>query len=110
LPALARWLSPEQQELLRKHAPERVELATGKTPRVRYAAGALPYLALRIQELYDVRAIPRIAMGRVTPLVHVLAPNQRPVQVTHDLESFWREHYPALKKQLSRRYPKHEWR
>jgi len=40
----------------------------------------------------------------------VLAPNNRPVQITDDLENFWQTHYPAIKKALSRRYPKHEWR
>jgi ATP-dependent helicase HrpB len=42
-------------------------------------------------------------------VVHLLAPNQRPVQVTSDLPGFWVKHYPALRKQLMRRYPKHQW-
>ncbi|MCX7590907.1 MAG: hypothetical protein N2255_04695, partial [Kiritimatiellae bacterium] len=65
--------------------------------------------ALRIQELYGVTTLPRIAMGRVSLTVQVLAPNMRPVQVTRDLASFWREHYPRIKSELQRRYPKHEW-
>jgi ATP-dependent helicase HrpB len=57
-----------------------------------------------------VRAVPSIAMGRVTPVVKILAPNMRPVQVTTDLERFWTEHYPEIRPALARRYPKHEWR
>lgn len=110
VPSLSAWLSPAQQEMLRQHAPERLRLANGKMPRLRYAANALPHIALRIQELFDVRDVPRIALGRVAPLVHVLAPNMRPMQVTHDLAGFWRDHYPGLRKSLARRYPKHEWR
>ena len=44
--------------------------------------------------------------GRVALTVHLLAPNGRAVQVTRDLENFWAQHYPALRRQLSRRYPK----
>jgi len=108
--ALKAWLSPTQQELLDKHAPERLNLSNGKSPKVSYEVGNPPHIALRIQELYDVNTTPKIAMGRVPVLVHVLAPNTRPVQITQDLAGFWREHYPRVKQELQRKYPKHEWR
>ena len=60
---------------------------------------------MRIQELYDVNATPRIAMGRVPVLVHILAPNMRPVQITQDLAGFWREHYPRVKQECSGSIP-----
>jgi ATP-dependent helicase HrpB len=41
--------------------------------------------------------------------MEILAPNQRPVQITDDLESFWRRTYPEVRKQLRGRYPKHPW-
>jgi ATP-dependent helicase HrpB len=107
---LKAWLSPTQQDLLDKHAPERLNLANGKTPKISYELGNPPHIALRIQELYDVNTTPKIAMGRVPVLIHILAPNMRPVQITQDLAGFWREHYPRLKQELQRKYPKHEWR
>ena len=69
-----------------------------------------PHIALRIQELFDVSETPKIAMGRTAVLLHILAPNMRPVQITQDLAGFWREHYPKIKSELQRRYPKHQWR
>ena len=54
-------------------------------------------------------ASPSLVDGTVPITLHLLAPNRRAVQVTTDLESFWRTHYPGLRKQLSRRYPKHDW-
>jgi ATP-dependent helicase HrpB len=42
-------------------------------------------------------------------VIHLLAPNRRAVQVTTDLAGFWERHYPSLRKELSRRYPKHKW-
>jgi len=109
-PVVKSWLSPAQQELVEKHAPERLTLANGRTPKVIYETGAPPHIAIRIQELYDVNATPKIAMGRVPILVHILAPNMRPVQITQDLAGFWREHYPRVKQELQRKYPKHQWR
>jgi ATP-dependent helicase HrpB len=110
LPVLRGWLSDAQRGLLDKYAPERLTLPNGRQPKVVYEAGKAPYIALRIQELYDVSAPLTVAMGRVRVLVHVLAPNQRPVQITDDLGSFWKNGYPQVKKDLRGRYPKHEWR
>lgn len=104
------WLSDAQLQLLDRHAPERLPLSNGRVPKVVYEPGAPPHIALRIQELYDVSHTPRIAMGRVPVQVRILAPNLRPVQITHDLGNFWREHYPRIKQELQRKYPKHEWR
>jgi ATP-dependent helicase HrpB len=104
------WLSPWQQDLLDKHAPERVTLSNGRTPKVTYEAQGPPFISMRIQELFDVSQTPRIAQGRIALSVHILAPSMRPVQVTQDLANFWREHYPGIKSELGRKYPKHEWR
>ncbi|HWW03627.1 MAG TPA: ATP-dependent helicase HrpB [Candidatus Acidoferrum sp.] len=109
-PVVKSWLSHAQHELLDKHAPERLTLANGRTPKVAYEPGAPPHIAVRIQELYEVNATPRIALARVPVLVHILAPNLRPVQITQDLAGFWREHYPRVKQELQRKYPKHQWR
>ena len=104
------WLSPAQQQLVEKHAPERLTLTNGRTSRVAYEPGNPPHIALRIQQLFGVNTTPRIAMGRVPVLLHILAPSQRPVQITQDLAGFWRDHYPRIKQELQRKYPRHEWR
>jgi ATP-dependent helicase HrpB len=109
-PVVQSWLSHAQRELVDKHAPERLNLPNGKTPKVTYEPGRAPFVSMRIQELYDIMQTPKIAMGRVPVVVHILTPGFKPVQVTQDLGGFWREHYPKLKSELQRRYPKHEWR
>jgi len=109
-PLVMSWLSGTQRELLDKHAPERLTLPNGRTPKVVYENGKSPHIALRIQELYDVNQTPKIALGRVPLLVHILTPGMKPVQITQDLAGFWREHYPRIKSELQRKYPKHLWR
>jgi len=109
-PIVMSWLSHAQRELLDKHAPERLKLPNDRTPKVSYEPGKSPYISLRIQDLYDVTQTPKIAMGRVPVTVHILTPGMKPIQVTQDMASFWREQYPKVKSELARRYPKHFWR
>jgi ATP-dependent helicase HrpB len=109
-PVVMSWLSEPQRGLLDKHAPERLTLPNGRTPKVAYEVTGSPYISLRIQELYDVTQTPKIALGRVPVLVHILTPGMKPIQITQDLASFWREHYPRIKSELQRKYPKHLWR
>jgi ATP-dependent helicase HrpB len=109
-PVVMSWLSQSQRELLDKHAPERLTLPNDRTPKVSYENGKSPFISLRIQELYDVNQTPKIAMGKIPVVVHILTPGMKPIQVTQDLGSFWREHYPKIKPELARKYPKHFWR
>ena len=109
-PMVKSWLSAAQLDLLDHMAPERFDLPGGRRAKITYADNAPPTLAARIQDLYGVDGDLRIAGGKVSLLIQVLAPNQRPVQVTTSLSNFWKESYPKLKQELSRKYPKHEWR
>jgi ATP-dependent helicase HrpB len=110
LPIVKSWLSRQQQARVEEYAPERIQLPRGRGVKVAYSSDAPPTIAARIQDLYGVKEGFWIAKRRVPVRIQVLAPSNRPVQVTENLEVFWRETYPKLKQQLRRRYPKHEWR
>ena len=110
LHAVKSLLSAAQIALVEKHVPERVALANDRSVKVQYDGAAEPFVSARIQELFGVESLPAIASGRVPLVIHILAPNQRPVQITKDLPGFWRDHYPRIKQELRRKYPKHEWR
>ncbi len=110
LPTVKAWLSPEQDGLLDHYAPPGIELPRGRKVKLVYTEKEPPVLSARVQDLYDLHQNPRVADGRIGVLIHVLAPNQRPVQVTADIGTFWKNSYPEIKKQLQGRYPKHEWR
>ncbi len=102
-------LSYEQLEAVRREAPERLEVPSGSHIKLLYEPGKPPVLAARIQELFGLAETPRVAAGRVPVLLHLLAPNGRPQQVTHDLRSFWENTYPQVRKELQGRYPRHSW-
>jgi ATP-dependent helicase HrpB len=110
LPVVKTWLSRQQQAWIDEHAPERIELPRGRAVKVVYFPDAAPTIAARIQDLYGVKEALWIAGRRVRLRIEVLAPSNRPVQVTENLSLFWRDTYPKLKLELKRRYPKHEWR
>jgi len=107
--ALRSSLAWEELQALERHAPERLELPSGNRARLVYEPGRPPILAARIQELFGWTATPRVAAGRIPVLLHLLAPNFRPQQVTDDLASFWTSTYGVVRKELRRRYPKHDW-
>ncbi len=102
-------LSWQQLQALEREAPERLEVPSGSRIQVQYEPGRPPVLAARIQEMFGLAETPRLAAGRVPVLMHLLAPNYRPQQVTHDLRSFWETTYPQVRKELQGRYPKHAW-
>jgi ATP-dependent helicase HrpB len=110
MPFLRDWLTAEQRAVLDDYLPERLVMANGRKSRLEYGKEGPPVLSARIQELFGVEGKFAIGHGRVPVKIQVLAPNQRPIQVTDDLTNFWREVYPKIKPELSRRYPRHEWR
>lgn len=108
-PELEALWRPDVVALAARALPLRVALPSGRSLSVHYPRGAPPFVASRLQDFFGLREGPRICDGRVPLVLHLLAPNQRPVQVTTDLAGFWERHYPTLRRELARRYPRHAW-
>jgi ATP-dependent helicase HrpB len=105
--ASARLIGTLRPPNLDRLAPERFTLPGGRQVKVHYEPGKPPWIESRLQDFFGSSETPRIG---ATPLVvHLLAPNRRPVQVTSDLAGFWQRLYPQVRRELSRRYPKHKW-
>ena len=103
-------LPPGSRPLLDRLAPDRIALPGGRSARVHYEAGDKPpWIESRLQDFFGMAAGPSVAGGRAPLVLHLLAPNQRAVQVTTDLAGFWERHYPGIRKELMRRYPRHAW-
>jgi len=109
LPTIQAALDYPVLQAIEREAPERIEVPSGSRIRLEYSQDRPPILAVRIQEIFGLMQTPRIARGRVPVLLHLLAPNFRPQQVTDDLASFWVNTYPEVRRELKRRYPKHSW-
>jgi ATP-dependent helicase HrpB len=107
--ALESQLPPQARRLLEEIAPDRIRLPGGRQVRVHYEPNQPPWVASRLQDFFGMRQTPSVARGAVPVVVRLLAPNNRPVQMTTDLAGFWERLYPQLRKELGRRYPKHRW-
>jgi ATP-dependent helicase HrpB len=103
-------LTPRQLAQLDLLAPTHVDVPSGSRIRLNYSAdGALPVLAVKLQEMFGLADTPTVNNGRTRVLLHLLSPAQRPIQVTQDLRSFWQNAYPEVRKELRGRYNKHPW-
>ncbi len=108
--ALHHHMDWEKQQKLEQLAPESIAVPSGSKIKLKYFPnGAPPVLAVRLQEVFGLSTTPKINEGRTPVLMHLLSPGFKPVQITSDLESFWGNTYYEVRKELKRRYPKHEW-
>ncbi len=90
-------------------APHRLQMPSGAQARVTYDAAEPPVVSVKLQEAFGWTQTPRLADGRVPVVLHLLSPARRPVAITADLSSFWRQGYPQVRADLRARYPKHPW-
>jgi len=109
LEVLLSALDHKQRAAFEAAAPDSIALPSGRRVRLEYEDGKPPWIESRLQDFFGWTEGPRLAKGRVPVTLHLLAPNKRAVQVTGDLKGFWERHYPAVRKELMRRYPRHAW-
>ena len=103
-------LNYDQQQALDRIAPTHVKLPSGRNARIHYRKGAeAPIVSARLQDCFGLTATPRVDEGKRPVLMELLSPGFKPVQLTQDLEGFWKETYFEVRKELRRRYPKHRW-
>ena len=90
-------------------APQTLAVPTGSRIHLEYGSGVQPVLAVRLQEMFGQRETPTVGGGEVKVLIHLMSPAGRPLAVTQDLPSFWKNAYPDVRKEMRGRYPKHHW-
>jgi ATP-dependent helicase HrpB len=102
-------LSAHDFRALERLAPSHLQVPSGSRIAVEYNAAGSPTLSVKLQELFGLTETPRVGGGTTPVTIHLLSPAGRPLAVTQDLRSFWKNTYPDIRKQLRARYPKHPW-
>jgi ATP-dependent helicase HrpB len=102
-------LTDAQRRSLDRELPANITLPGGRPLRVNYEPDKPPWVSSRLQDFFGMSSTPVLCGGKVPLTLHLLAPNQRAVQVTTDLSGFWQKHYPGIRRELMRRYPRHSW-
>ncbi|MEH6556618.1 MAG: ATP-dependent helicase HrpB [Oceanicoccus sp.] len=99
------WQLSQQLAIL---APITITVPSGHQARIDYSQQS-PVLNVKLQEMFGCQSTPTIAEGKIKLIVQLLSPARRPLQVTQDLEGFWKTSYHEVKKEMKGRYPKHPW-
>jgi ATP-dependent helicase HrpB len=100
-------LHHRQRQLLDRQAPTTIVVPSGSRVRVTYDGASSPVVSVKLQEMFGQEDTPLI--GGVKAVVHLLSPAGRLLAVTQDLQSFWKNIYPEVRKEMRGRYPKHPW-
>ena len=102
-------VDPVTLQWLDRELPESIRVPSGSKCTIQYDNGEYPVLAVRIQEIFGWKKVPLLGSGKVSMSLALLSPAYRPIQMTSDLESFWENTYPEVKRELQRKYPRHSW-
>jgi len=107
--ALRTLLDRDAERRLAELAPETLMVPSGSRLRLDYEDPSAPCVAVKLQEVFGAPETPRVGGGRVPVTFKLLSPAQRPLQITRDLASFWRDAYVEVRKDMRGRYPRHHW-
>ncbi|MBX3021084.1 MAG: ATP-dependent helicase HrpB [Bdellovibrionales bacterium] len=102
-------LSKDVLRTMENEVPARFTAPSGVSHPIQYDEMHSAFVEVRLQELFGLLNTPRIVFGKVPLTFRLLSPGFRPVQITSDLENFWRSGYLEVRKELRLRYPKHSW-
>lgn len=102
-------ISHEVLNEFHKLVPETFKAPSEKQYPIHYLETEDPFVEIRLQELFGLTKNPVIGMEQKPLVFKLLAPSQRPIQVTSDIEGFWKGSYFDVRKDLKGRYPKHAW-
>ncbi|VAW64806.1 ATP-dependent helicase HrpB [hydrothermal vent metagenome] len=102
-------LSWDQLQYIDTMAPELITVPSGSAIKIDYSDITQPVLAVRLQEVFGLMDTPLLLNGQCKIMLHLLSPARRPVQITQDLNSFWKTAYHDVKKELRGKYKKHYW-
>jgi len=106
---LLNQLSWEQQQQVKQFAPERIDVPSGSSVNIDYSDPEQPVLAVRLQEVFGLYDTPTLLNGQCKLMMHLLSPARKPMQITQDLNSFWKTTYHDVKKELRGKYKRHYW-
>jgi ATP-dependent helicase HrpB len=107
--AMQALLTHQQRHQLDEAAPTQFLAPTGHRHVIDYTGPNAPSVAIRVQELFGLKAHPTIAGGRLALTLELLSPAGRPIQTTRDLPGFWAGSWRDVRAEMRGKYPKHSW-
>lgn len=106
--ALEFYLGYERCQLIAKLLPEKIELPSGRSVMVEFTCDGGAQVAAKLQEFFGCEQL-QLANGKIPLQIHLLSPNGSPLAITTNLQTFWQQAYPEVRKEMRGRYPRHPW-
>ncbi|GGY65217.1 ATP-dependent helicase [Cellvibrio zantedeschiae] len=108
LNALEFYLGYENCQAIAQALPEKIELPSGRHVVVEFSAEGVPQVSAKLQEFFGCEQL-QLAGGKLPLKIHLLSPNGSPLAITMNLQTFWRQAYPEVRKEMRGKYPRHPW-
>lgn len=107
--AISLLLTEAQIHFMQSFAPLSIGTRLRKVNPIDYSTPKTPQVSVVLQEAFEFKVSPKIGNNTVPLAVELLAPSRRPIEVSTDMQRFWKTSYPEVRKQYRGRYPKHAW-
>lgn len=106
--ALEFYLGFEHCQKIAQLLPEKIELPSGRSVSVDFASDGSAQISAKLQEFFGCEQL-QLAAGKIPLKIHLLSPNGSPLAITTNLQTFWQQAYPEVRKEMRGRYPRHPW-
>ncbi len=108
LQGLEFYLGYDTCQSISKLLPEKIELPSGRSVVVEFSSEGSAKVAAKLQEFFGCEQL-QLAGGKIPLQIHLLSPNGSPLAITMNLQTFWQQAYPDVRKEMRGRYPRHPW-
>lgn len=108
LQALTFYLGQEKVNHIQNLIPEKITLPSGRAVSVEINSHQQLMISAKLQEFFGCESL-IMGDGKLPLQIHLLSPNGSPLAITSDLQSFWKQSYPEVCKEMRGRYPRHPW-
>lgn len=108
LQGLEFYLGYDICQMIAKLLPEKIELPSGRNVSVEFTSEGSAMVSAKLQEFFGCEQL-QLAGGKIPLQIHLLSPNGSPLAITTNLQTFWQQAYPEVRKEMRGRYPRHPW-
>jgi ATP-dependent helicase HrpB len=108
LDALEFYIGFDSSQRIAQLLPEKIELPSGRNVAVSFTSDGSAEISAKLQEFFGCENL-QLGGGKIPLKIHLLSPNGSPLAITTNLQTFWQQAYPDVRKEMRGRYPRHPW-
>jgi ATP-dependent helicase HrpB len=102
------YLGYEHCQKIAQLLPDHITLPSGRKVTIEFTCEGSAQIAAKLQEFFGCEQL-QLGDGKIPLKIHLLSPNGSPLAITTNLQTFWQQAYPEVRKEMRGRYPRHPW-